>query len=307
MQSKEKNTYKVMLCDAHIHYIPEELSIYTAFYKGVWTDKDKLNDHLDDYNIQKALLVYPSTDAYLKLEVFSRVCDIYNKALEGIIKSNSKIIGAGIVDIENLTTISEQVKELKQRGFGAISIASSYKGKFLVKELEPLFKSAQDNGLPIFIHPQTINPIGFDRVKDPLLMPVLEYSFDSSMFMGLLVMEGILDRYDTRFIFSSLGGIIPFLKDRFDRVYSMLRERNIVKDIGNLPTQILKKVYVDTSGASLQNIRLAIDLFGEDKLLWGSDYPVCGGLKDNLRMLDDLGKEIKGKITQDNFSNIFGK
>lgn len=296
-----------MLCDAHIHYIPKELSDYTDFYKGVWTDKDNLYAYLDKQDILKALLVYPSTDAHLKLGSFSKVCTIYNSALEEVIKNNPKIIGAGIVDLDNLNTIVDQVRQLKQREFGAISIASSYKGRFLLKELEPLFKVAQDENLPIFIHPQTINPIGFERVKDPLLMPVLEFSFDLSMFMGLLMMEGILEKYQVKFIFSSLGGIIPFLKDRFDRVYTMLRERKIVKDIGQLPSQILNKIYVDTSGASLENIKLAIDLFGQDKLLWGSDYPVCADLKSNIKMLDSLRKEEKEKIAYGNFLSIFGR
>ena len=137
-------------------------------------------------------------------------------------------------------------------------------------------------------------------------MPVLEYSFDSSLFMGLLMMEGIYEKYSIKFIFSSLGGVAPFLKDRFDRVYTMLRKRGIVKDLGKTPAEILKNVYVDTSGASLKNIELAIDLFGEDKLLWGSDYPVCGDIQNNLKMLDSLGQEVKEKITYKNFLNIFG-
>jgi len=124
-----------MICDSHIHFIPEKLAGYTAFYKGIWTDKEKLFAHLEAHNIDKALLCYPSTDAHLKLEVFKRVCDIYNSALEDIIKENPKIIGAGIVDIDSISTISAQVAELKQKGFGAISIASSHNGKFLVKEL----------------------------------------------------------------------------------------------------------------------------------------------------------------------------
>ena len=110
-----------MICDAHIHFIPKELSVYTAFYKGIWTDKDKLLDFLNKNNIERALLVYPSTDAQLKLEVFSRVCEIYNKDLEEIIKENPKIIGAGIVDIDNLENIPYQV-DIIAISFGELDI-----------------------------------------------------------------------------------------------------------------------------------------------------------------------------------------
>lgn len=294
-----------MLCDAHIHFIPKELSVHTDFYKGIWTDKGKLYEFLDKNNIDKALLVYPSTDAHLKLGSLGKACAFYNEAAAKVIDENKKIIAAGLINLDDSADISSQAKELKDKGFRAISIASSHNGKFIAKELTPLFEAAQEHSLAIFVHPQTINPVGFERLKDPLLMPVLEYSLDSSMFLGLLMMEGILEKFDVKFIFSSLGGVIPFLKERFDRVYTMLRRRELVKDLGKMPSEILRKVYVDTSGASLKNIQLAIDLFGEDKILWGSDYPVSGDVASNLAMLDGLGAKVKEKITGANFLRVF--
>jgi len=294
-----------MLCDSHIHFIPQELSEHTTFYKGVWANKDKFYEFLDSNNIDKALLVYPSTDAHLKLGGFKRVSEIYNRESEKILKENSKIIAACLVDVENLSNIFSDLAELKSRGFRAINLASSYNGEFIVDKLFPLFEAAQKHNLPIFVHSQTINPIGYSRVKDPLLMPVLEYSLDTSTFLGLLMMQGVLDKFKVKFVLASLGGVVPFLKDRFDRVYTMLRERKIVKDLGRLPSQILKEVYVDTSGASFGNIKLALDLFGQDHILWGSDYPVNADVGSNLNILDEFGPEVKEKITYKNLTTLF--
>ena len=295
-----------MLCDAHIHFIPEQLSTHTSFYKGIWADKRKLYDFLDKHSIEKALLIYPSTDAGIKLGGSKKECQIYNSALEEIMKENKKIIAGAILDLDDLDSIASQIKDLKNKGFFAISLPSSHKGSFIVDKLEPLFKAADEWSMPIFVHPQTINPIGFERVKDPLLMPVLEYSFEISMCLGLLMMSQVLDKYKSKFIFSSLGGIVPFLKDRFDRVYLMLRKRELVKDLGKIPSEILKNVYVDTSGSSLKNIELALDLFGEDNILWGSDYPVNADTEQNLGMLDKLGSGIKEKIISKNLLKVFG-
>jgi predicted TIM-barrel fold metal-dependent hydrolase len=291
-----------MLCDSHIHYIAQEIAEHTSFYRGAWTDKQKLLEFLDTNKIDKALLVYPATDAHLKLG-WAKLCQAYNNSLATLIEEEQRILGCGIVDLE--ANVSAQVRHLKEEGFRGISITSSQDGKFIVDKLQPLFEVAAKYNLAIFVHPQTINPIGFERVQDPLLMPVLEYSFDNSMFMGLLMMEDILEKFNLNFIFSSLGGVMPFLKDRFDRVYTMLRSREMVKDLGKPPSEILKKVYVDTSGASLRNIRLAIDLFGEDKVLWGSDYPVNASVAENLKMFDGLINEVKEKIIYSNFSKLF--
>lgn len=294
-----------MICDAHIHFIPQELSEHTTFYKGVWANKDKLYEFLDNSNIDKAFLVYPSTDAHLKLGSFKRVSEIYNRELEKVLKENSKIIAACLVDVENLNNISLELAELKNKGFRAINLASSYNGQFIIDKLFPLFEAAQEQDLPIFVHSQTINPIGYSRVKDPLLTPVLEYSLDTSIFLGLLMMQGVLDRFKVKFILASLGGVVPFLKDRFDRVYTMLRKRKLVKDLGKLPSQILKEVYVDTSGASFGNIKLALDLFGQDHILWGSDYPVNVDLESNLKILDEFGVQVKEKISYKNLATLF--
>ncbi len=291
-----------MLCDSHIHFIPQEIAENTSFYKGVWTDKNRLFEFLSLNKIDRALLVYPATDAHIKLG-WEELCEIYNSNLEALLEENPKLVGCGIVNFD--TNVSVQVKNLKEAGFKGVCIASSEGGAFLLDKSNLLFEAAEKYGLAIFVHPQTINPIGFERVKDPLLMPVLEYSLDNSMLLGLLMMEGILEKFKLNFIFSSLAGVTPFLKERYDRVYAMLRSREMVKDLGKLPSEILKKAYVDTSGASLANIKLAIDLFGEDKILWGSDYPVTGDVKANLAILDGLGQEIKEKIVNKNFNTLF--
>lgn len=291
-----------MLCDSHIHFIPPEISENSSFYKGIWSDKVRLFEFLDTNKIDKALLAYPATDAHVKLG-WQKLCEIYNFFLAALVEENPKIVGFGIVDLS--ANISAQVKHLREEGFRGISMPSSQDGAFVLDKLSPLFEAAEKHKLAIFIHPQTINPIGFERVKDPLLMPVLEYSFDNSMFLGALMMAGVLEKFNINFIFSSLGGVVPFLKDRFDRVYAMLLSRDMVRDLGKPPSEILKKVYVDTSGSSLSNIKLAIDLFGEDKILWGSDYPVAPNVKDNIAMIGALGETVAEKITGGNFCRLF--
>lgn len=295
-----------MICDAHVHFIPEELSAQTAFYKGLWADKGKLYEFLEQNNIEKAFLVYPSTDACFELGGFKRESEIYNGFVEKMLKENKKIIASCLIDIEDLKNISLELAELKSKGFRAVSLASSYKGKFIIDELFPLFEAAEKYDLPIFVHPQTINPIGYERIKDPLLMPVLEYSLDISIFLGLLMTQGVLKKFKVKFILASLGGVVPFLKERFDRVYLMLRKREMVKDLGSSPSEIFKEVYVDTSGASADNIKLALDLFGEDHILWGSDYPVNGDIVDNIKRLDNLNPRAKEKIVSKNLLKLFG-
>ena len=293
-----------MLCDAHIHFIPREIACRTNFYKGVWTDERALSYFLTKNEISSALLVYPSTEAYLKFESYRRLCEVYNTAIEKLARQDNRIIPAGLIDLSYSKQIKDDLKKLHARGFRAISVASSFDGRFLSVAMKHFLAIAGEFNFLICVHPQTINPIGFERVKDSLLMPVLEYSLDLSMFLGLLMMEGVLDGSGVKFLFSSLAGVLPFLKDRFDRVYSMLRARGMVKDLGQLPSDILKNVYVDTAGSGLANIRLARELFGADKILWGSDYPVNADITDNLKEIGAFEGGIIENIRYKNFLTL---
>ncbi len=293
-----------MLRDSHIHYIPPEIGQYMPFYKGVWNDKVKLCEFLDKNDITKALLVYPSTDAQIQIG-YPKLCQEYNQEIMALTWENKKIIPAAIINPQDISRLAQQAQDLADAGFKVISLATSYDGKFMIEELKPFFAVCEKRELVVFIHPQTLNPIGFERIKDPLLMPVLEYSMESSMCLGLLMMTGCLEQFKIKFIFSSLSGSTPYLKNRFDRVYQMLASRGLVKDLGKLPSEILRNAYVEISGGSLSNIKEALDMFGTDHVLWGSDYPVACPVRENLLMLDELGQDIKNKITHENFSRLF--
>ncbi|MCM8801193.1 MAG: amidohydrolase [Candidatus Omnitrophica bacterium] len=290
-----------MLCDSHIHFIPPDLAKASNFYKGVWSDKQRLYDYLSTYKIEKALLVCSPLDINSK-EFFTS----YNNEINKISKENQKIIPAGLIDLDK--NISSQLKQLKDLGFKVISIFSSFQGRFILEDLLSCFESIEGYGFYIFVHPQINNPIGFERIKDPLLTPVLEYSFDLSMFMGLILVERIPVRFNIKFIFASLGGVIPFLKDRFDRIYTMLRERNMVSDLGALPSEIFKKnIYIETSASPAGLIKLAMEVFGEDKIIFGSDYPASSKIDTYLEDLKSLGKDLKEKIRYKNFISLFNE
>jgi predicted TIM-barrel fold metal-dependent hydrolase len=151
------------------------------------------------------------------------------------------------------------------------------------------------------VHSQIVNPIGFERVQDPLLTPVIEYVFDTTICIGKLLMSGILSDYQVKFIFGYFGGVIPFLSHRFDATYQMLRGINFVKDLKGNPTDFLKNIYVDTSGDIRKaNFLAALELLGPRHLLWGSDWPakkdILGSINAvrNLEVSETEKEEILG-------------
>jgi len=123
------------------------------------------------------------------------------------------------------------------------------------------------------------------------------------------MMSGLLTRFkNLKVVFAHFAGVLPFLADRFDSTYSMLRSRDMVKDLNNLPSAILKNIYVDTSGTrSRSALEMALEFFGTDRILWGSDFPANKDLSGSINAIKamDIKNSEKEKILGYNMMSLF--
>ncbi len=301
-----------MLIDAHSHWLPDEIISNAHFFHKGWGDIEAQLKMMDKAGIDKAVLSYPTSDAHLKLGSISQVAHLYNDNVARVLKAYPKrFIGAGILPVDNSIDMLDELKRLtNDLGFKAISLASSYNGIYLDdKMFLPIYREAGEKNIPIFVHSQIVNPIGFERVKDPLLTPVVEYVFDTTISVGKLLMSDILRQYPkVKFIFAYFGGAICYLKGRFDATYQMLRSINFVKDLQAAPSDYFRNIYVDTSGDSTKtNFLLALELMGPGHILWGSDWPAKKDIAAGIKAVNDLdiSGEDKQNILGGNLENIF--
>jgi predicted TIM-barrel fold metal-dependent hydrolase len=301
------------LIDAHSHYMPQEIARNTMFFKVGWSDVDRHLAVMDQYRIERAVLLYPTSDAHLNMGGWSKVCRVYNEAIARIVKNHpSRFVGGGLLPPDNAQTLQEELKYLQDSDVKIISLASSYDGRFLSDDLfYPVYEYAQRANIPIHIHAQILNPIGEERVKDPLLSPVLEYVFDVSMCVGQMMMCGVFDRFpQVNFIVAHYGGVLPIVKERFDNTYVMLRKRNFVKDIGRLPGEFFQNLYLDTSGSkSVAALHAALELVDASHILYGSDFPANQSMGDSIDMLNKtaLSEHEKQAILYENMGKLLSQ
>lgn len=302
-----------MTIDSHSHYMPPEVAAKTAFFKEHWSDADKHLHLMDEYHVTQALLLYPTSDAHINMGGWKNLCDAYNPAIANLVKKHQdRFIGAGILPVDAPNLIAQELKRNRDLDLKVISLASSYNGLYLD---DPIFfevyEFAKANKMPIHVHPQIMNPIGEERVKDPLLSPVLEYVFDVSMCIGKMMMAGVFQNFpDVNFIFAHYGGVLPIVKERFDSTYAMLRRRNFVKDISKNPSQFFANLYFDTSGSkSKASLLLALELTDCHHILWGSDFPANQNLKDSLGMIGNtlLSLQERNCLFSENFQRLLKK
>ena len=299
--------------DAHSHWLPKEIIEKAHFFSPAWGDIENQLAIMDRFHIDRALILYPTSDAYIQMGGLKEVARVYNNAVAEVVnRYPNSFSGAAILPVDEP---EEMVKEFgratKGLGLRVISLATSFDGIYLDDDrFRPLYEKAEMSNTPIFIHPQTINPIGYERIKHPLLTPVIEFVFDTTICIGKLMTGGVLKSFPgLKFVFAHFGGVMPFIKERFDSVYKMLRGRNIVEDLSALPSDYLRKIYVDTSGASSPSaLMCTLEMVGAEHTLWGSDYPGNPDVSASINVIKelDIPAEDKQKILGANIERILG-
>ena len=298
------------IIDAHSHYIPPEVAQKTAFFKVHWSDIDRQLFTMDEHGIEKALLLYPTSDAHLNMGGWSNLCEIYNKEISRIArKHKDRLIGAGILPVDSPPQIGKELSRLEDLGLKVISLPSSYNGHYLDEGIfYPVYAFAKEKNMPINVHPQIIAPIGEERLSDPLLTPVLQYVFDVSVCIGKMMMnETFLKFPEIKFIFAHYGGVLPLVKERFDTTYHMLRKRNFVKDLKINPSEYFKNLYFDTSGSkSSASLLCALELTDASHILFGSDFPANQNLTSSINVIKELplAEGNKNIILESNLLNL---
>ena len=303
-----------MIIDAHSHWLPEEIIANVHFFSKAWGDIEAQVAAMDSAGIDKAVLSYPTSDAHLRMGSLKKVVEIYNERVGAILKAlPDRFIGAAILPVDDKKAMCDEFKRATDDlGFKAVSLATSFNGIFLDDERYlPLYERAEKLNVPIFVHAQIIRPLGSSQVEDPLLTPVVEYVFETTMCVGKLLMAGVFERFKSlKFIFAYFGGVTPFIAHRYDTTYTMLRGINFVKDLKDLPSEYLKRIYVDTSGdKTLANFISALELFGPQHILWGSDYPAKKDIGASMGVLGqlDLSEKDRKNILGGNLERIFSE
>ncbi len=295
-----------MIIDAHCHWLPDEVIANAHFYHKAWGDIEAQLAAMQGAGIDQAVLSYPTSDAFVKLGGHAQVAQVFNERVAAIVKRYpGKFVGAAIVPFgEPLAMRDALARAVEEQGFKAASLPTNYDGVYLDDaRFAGVFAYCQKQHLPVFVHAQIVNPIGSERVRDPLLTPVIEYVFDTTICIGKMLMSGSFAAFpDLAFVFGSFGGVVPFLAYRFDMTYRMLRGINFVKDLGADPTQYLQKIYVDTSGdTQAANLQAALALLGPGHILWGSDWPAKKDPAAAIKVLETAG--LKGQEKNDILGN----
>ena len=149
------------------------------------------------------------------------------------------------------------------------------------ERLQPFYARCAELGLPIFLHPTdaVFNHMldGYNGALHLSLGRVVEVSVAAMR----LVLSGTLERHPgLKLIMSHTGGALPYQSGRMDKNTKGAK-------LPRPASEYLHMMYTDTVSPHPAGIKFAIDYYGIDHIMYGTDYP-CWDPATCLSMIDEL-------------------
>jgi aminocarboxymuconate-semialdehyde decarboxylase len=322
------------IIDAHFHWYPqavlEELFRRRNQYLGIdsttmlwrdedggaqfnadfnWFDLDDQLGHMDGlgHNIDVVCSIGPYSAYFseLPLEVGRDIALQWNEAVaETQRKYSGRFWGTAAVPLLD-TNISIEVMEhaVKKLGLVGINLPGSVgsTGRIDAAYLEPFYARAEELDVPLFLH---ATDIAFQTVLDGYngaLFASFGRVVDVSVAACRLVLSGVMERYPKLKIFMShCGGALPYQSGRMDKNSKAAKLPRPV-------SSYIKRMYTDTVMPHAQGMKFAIEYYGADHVIYGTDYP-CWSPASALELLDQIGLSDtdQEKVLNANARRVFG-
>ena len=200
----------------------------------------------------------------------------------------------------------EELARAYARGAVGVIALANIDGRALTDPFfSDIWSAIQSLGLPVLVHPTS--PVGVEQMDMSAyhLVWSVGFTFDTTLALARMIMDGFFDRYPSiKIIGSHGGGYLPFIISRLDagyRSFAQCRTR-----ISRLPSSYLDQVYVDSIVYSAGALALTVDVFGVDKVLFGTDYPhKNGNMAEILAIVGELPRKQRDQILGINAQRIF--
>lgn len=201
--------------------------------------------------------------------------------------------------------LDEATRAIEELGLNGFIVGSNINGRPLNDAaFEPFFELVAKLDVPIFIHPMT--PAGVEVMNEYRLAPLVGFENEITMAITRLIFDGVLERHDIDIHLSHLGGTVPYLVERLNngfRAYPECRQH-----IEKPPGHYLEQIYYDTVSFHQPALHCALESFGAEQLLLGSDYPhVIGDIGRAVTDIENLRltERERSRIMGDNANHLY--
>ena len=254
----------------------------------------------------------------------ARICN--DAMAELVAKHPDRFIGIAMVPTANAEVMTAEldraVKTLGLRG-GVVGTAIEQRIAPDDPEFDPLYAKCAELDVPLYLHPGHSPGIpdylceeGASKFQ---YFQAFSWLNDSTLAMTRIVFSGVFERYpDLKIVTHHHGAMIPYFVGRLDtgiQFFEKMAGRKYEAKINPPYGDHYKKFYIDTATQCFNPdaLQLAINYFGVDRVMFGTDLPMDAeegavmslGSDRSIAALN-LGEDQKKKIYSRNAERVLG-
>jgi aminocarboxymuconate-semialdehyde decarboxylase len=232
---------------------------------------------MDSEGIERAALtcvpfvLYPGVAAERALAI----AQTHNDSVASLVaRRRDRFVGLASVPLQAPSLAVGELERAHKRGLVGVMISPTIQGQTLdMPEFEGFWDAAEALNMLVFIHPFDAAPVGL--LARYGLGNLVGNLTDTGLAAAAIICGGVLERHPRlRVLLAHCGGTLPAMLGRMDDGFTRFAEAR--SRISRPPSTYLSQLWMDTIAFSQLFQRSLVALFGADRFVLGSDYPVGG-------------------------------
>jgi aminocarboxymuconate-semialdehyde decarboxylase len=221
----------------------------------------------------------------LEPELGLRAARAINENLAAIVARHpDRFVALANVPLQAPPAAAEELRRcVEDLGFRGVEIGTNVAGAEISRGRDAFWAMVQKLDVMVFLHPNGFT--GGERLSDHYFNNVIGNPLDSTIAIGHLVFDGVLERFPRlKIVAAHGGGYAAHYPARMDHVWNARADARTV--LRRAPRRSLAKLYFDTIVFDREQLRHLVNLWGVDHLVVGTDYPYDMGWYDPRGFVD---------------------
>ncbi|MBK8845721.1 MAG: amidohydrolase [Bacteroidetes bacterium] len=198
----------------------------------------------------------------------------------------TRFVGLGTIPLQDPELAIKELHRCMQMGMRGVQIGSHVNDWNLnAPELFPFYEEAEKLGASIFVHPWEM--MGQEKMQRYWLPWLVGMPAETSLAICSMIFGGVFEKFpNLKVAFAHGGGSFPATIGRIEHGYHC-RPDLVAIDNDINPRNYLGKFYLDSLVHDPMMLQYLLNLFPENKIALGSDYPF------------PLGEDVPGKLIEE--------